>query len=336
MNYIIKSESGQYHECGFSSDNGLFLNVSGERYFLTDGRYTTEAKEAVKDTEVIETRDLYKQANRLIKKSKIKKLHFDPKEWNLLNYKSLQKDLDIKFHQEIDLSQKKRSVKSDKEVEILKTAAIIGKHCFKEIVGALKEGFTEKELYYQAKSIFEGYGEREVSFDPIFAINENAAKPHAHPSKKILKQRNLILLDGGVKYNRYCSDRTRVLEFGVTNSFSKDQKFLVKKRQKIYDTVLMAQEKAIKKAKPGMKAKDLDKIAREVIDKKGYGKYFVHSLGHGVGLDIHEYPFINSRNKEVLKENMVFTIEPGIYLPGEFGVRIEDTVVLTSKGAEIL
>ncbi|MCV6608318.1 MAG: aminopeptidase P family protein [Campylobacterales bacterium] len=336
MNYICLSESSQYYECGYSCDNGLFLNLGGEKFFITDGRYTIEAKEAIKNAEIVQSRDLYKSANKIIKKSKAKKVTIDPIEWNLLSYDVLSKDLKTEFIKEPSFSHKKRAVKTDEEISLLKTASKIGKESFKQIASILQSDLTEKELYYRAKSILEGYGEREVSFDPIFAINENTAKPHALPTKKKLKKFDLILLDAGVKYKRYCSDRTRVLEFGSKNKFSKEQSFNVKKRQKIYDIVLMAQEEAIKKAKPGMKAKDLDRIARDVIEKKGYGKYFVHSLGHGVGIDIHEYPFINSRNEMILEENMVFSIEPGIYLPDDFGVRIEDVVYLTSKGAEIL
>ena len=180
------------------------------------------------------------------------------------------------------------------------------------------------------------FGEYDLSFEPIFAINENAAKPHAHPTDKILKEGDLVLFDAGIKYKRYCSDRTRTSQYGDRINFSKDQKFSDPKIQKAYDVVRKAQEEAIRRAKPGMKAKDLDKIARDIIDNSEFKGAFVHSLGHGVGLDIHEMPFINARNEQILKEGMVFTIEPGIYVPGEFGIRIEDMVVLRDSGAEVL
>lgn len=152
--------------------------------------------------------------------------------------------------------------------------------------------------------------------------------------KKLLDG-SLILFDGGIKFERYCSDRTRTAFFSDGFVFKKTQRFKDKKLQHIYDTVLKAQESAIEAAKPGMKAKELDKIARDVIDKAGYGKYFVHSLGHGVGLDIHEYPYIRKNSDEVLPENSVFTVEPELYT-GYYGVRIEDMVVLKSDGAEVL
>jgi Xaa-Pro aminopeptidase len=146
----------------------------------------------------------------------------------------------------------------------------------------------------------------------------------------------LLLLDAGLKYKRYCSDRTRTIFIGDNISMSKNQKFKDRFKQKIYDIVLKAQESAIKKIKPGVKLCDIDKAAREVIEKEGYGKYFVHSLGHGVGLDIHEWPYVNFKNETPIQEGMVFTIEPGIYLPGEFGVRIEDMVMIQNGKCVVL
>ena len=147
---------------------------------------------------------------------------------------------------------------------------------------------------------------------------------------------DLILLDAGVKYKRYCSDRTRTAFFKKDFKFNKKQQFAKKKIQKAYDTILKAQETAIKKARSGMKAKEIDKIAREIIEKNGFGKYFVHSTGHGVGLDIHEMPYISPKSETIIEDGMVFTIEPGIYLKGDFGIRIEDMVVMHKGKAHIL
>jgi Xaa-Pro aminopeptidase len=181
------------------------------------------------------------------------------------------------------------------------------------------------------------YGKYDLSFDPIVAINANAAKPHALPTSKRLKLNNLILVDAGVKYKRYCSDRTCTSNANFEKfSFKREQKFKNKKHQKIYDLVYKAQLNAISKARVGMKASQIDNLTRSVIEKAGFGKYFVHSTGHGVGLDIHEFPNINSRSDIIIEDNMVFTIEPGIYLPKEFGVRIEDTVVMKNGKALIL
>ncbi len=180
-------------------------------------------------------------------------------------------------------------------------------------------------------------GKLNISFEPIIAINENAAKPHALPTKKKLKLNDLLLVDAGIKYKRYCSDRTCTSAVDFENfSFKREQKFKNNKHQKIYDIVLKAQLNCIEKARVGMKASEVDKLTRDVIEKSGYGKYFIHSTGHGVGLDIHEFPVINSKSDVIIKENMVFTIEPGIYLPNEFGVRIEDTIVMQNGKAVII
>ena len=144
------------------------------------------------------------------------------------------------------------------------------------------------------------------------------------------------MVDAGVKYKRYCSDRTCTSSFNQNIDFKRDQKFKTKKEQKVYDIVLKAQETAIQKARVGMKASQIDKFARDIIEKAGYGKQFIHSTGHGVGLDIHEYPNINSKSDVILENNMVFTVEPGIYLNEKFGVRIEDTVVMKQGIATIL
>ena len=143
-------------------------------------------------------------------------------------------------------------------------------------------------------------------------------------------------MDAGLKFQRYCSDRTRCAEIDGNISFSKKQSFHDSRRQKVYDTVLKAQEASIKAVRAGVKASDIDRAGREVIDKAGFGKYFIHSTGHGVGLDIHEEPFISKKSETLIEEDMIFTIEPGIYLPDSFGVRIEDMVRVKSDGVEIL
>jgi Xaa-Pro aminopeptidase len=211
---------------------------------------------------------------------------------------------------------------------------------FKELAKFIrKNGFnqTEQFLYFKAFEKMSQTGKLDISFEPIVAINENAAKPHALPTSKKLKLNDLLLVDAGIKYKRYCSDRTCTSAVDFENfSFKREQKFKNSKHQKIYDIVLKAQLNCIEKARVGMKASEVDKLTRDVIEKSGYGKYFIHSTGHGVGLDIHEFPVINSKSDVIIKENMVFTIEPGIYLPNEFGVRIEDTIVMQNGKAVIL
>jgi Xaa-Pro aminopeptidase len=249
--------------------------------------------------------------------------------------------LDIKFNKKEKFSQKKRIIKDDYEIKLLKKAMVGGRVGFVKFQKYLQNkgiGKTEQHLAFKAQTFLTMFGKYDLSFTPIIAIDENSAKPHATPSDKLYNKNNMLLFDGGIKYKRYCSDRTVTFGNNLNNNsiMQREQKFKNKKQQKIYDIVLKAQQTAIKKAKVGMMASQIDKIARDIISKAGYEKYFVHSTGHGVGLDIHEYPIISSRSKAIIKENMVFTIEPGIYLPDSFGVRIEDTVVMQNGKAVIL
>jgi len=334
MDYILNKENEIYYECGWSSDNALFVKLGDNRYVITDGRYTLSAKDRA-DAEVIESRDLIKAARELILKHKIKRLVIDPLNWDFESYKRL--SLIVKLKNVKNFSFKKREIKTFEELEIIKKAAQLGAVSFKKFAEKIETSIDEYELSFRFKEVLTNRGRRELSFEPIVAINENAAKPHATLTDKTAKKNDLLLLDAGIKYKRYCSDRTRSVNINDEVNMSKKQKFKDAKKQKIYDLVLKAQEKALKSVRVGMKACELDKIARDVIEKEGFGRYFVHSLGHGVGLDIHEFPFINSKNDTVLKEGMVFTIEPGIYLPGEFGVRIEDMVAINYNGeVEIL
>ncbi len=339
-NYILLNENAVYYECGFSCDNVVFLNLGSSKYFITDARYTIEAQEYAKSCEIIESSDFIKDVQKILKKNKIKKIIFDPNDFKLNFYQKLTNDLKIKFEPKENFSKLKRIIKTDEEVEILKKAAKIGKKGFKELARYIrKNGFKESEnfLHFKAIEKMSQIGKYDLSFDPIVAINANAAKPHALPTSKKLKLHDLLLVDAGVKYKRYCSDRTCTSHVDFEKfSFKREQKFKNKKHQKIYDLVYKAQLNAIEKARVGMKASDIDKLTRDVIDKAGYGKFFVHSTGHGVGLDIHEFPNINSKSDVIIENNMVFTIEPGIYLPDEFGVRIEDTVVMKNGKAIIL
>jgi Xaa-Pro aminopeptidase len=341
-NYILQNENAIYYECGYSCDNVIYIQLGSESFFITDGRYAIDAKENIKNNvELIITGELTKVARKILKKNKIKKIYFDPNDFSVLGYENLTKKLDTKFIQAPNFSKEKRMIKSNDEIVLLKRAMKLGRRGFKKFQKyLLNDGVNKSEQFLanKATQYLTDKGEYPVSFDAIIAINENAAKPHAHPSNKLYKEGDLLLFDGGIKYKRYCSDRT--VTFGNNldqiSSKQREQKFISKKHQKIYDIVRKAQETTIKKARSGMSAKQIDAIGRNIIEKAGYGKYFVHSTGHGVGLDIHEYPFISAKSGIEIEDNMVFTIEPGIYLPDEFGVRIEDTIVMEEGRAEIL
>ncbi len=339
MNYILKDENALYYECGYSSDNALYLKCGSEAFFITDSRYTVEAEEKVTQAEVITSPNLIKTVRKLMKKAKIKKLSFDPKEWSVGAFEALSAKSGILFRQKPDFSHKKRIIKHDHELEILATAAKLGRKAFQRLEQEIDtHGFGEDEyrLTYTAKSILSDFGRYELSFDPIVAINANAAKPHALPTDTRLQKGGLLLVDAGLKYKRYCSDRTRTVYAGKHFQFRTRQHFTKRKIQKAYDTVLKAHDHAIHKARSGMRAKKVDALTRDLIEKAGFGKYFVHSTGHGVGLDIHEMPYISSRSETIIEDGMVYTIEPGIYIPGAFGIRIEDMVAMVDGKAAVL
>ena len=338
-NYILQNENAVYFECGYSCDNVIFMSISGENYFITDARYEIEAKLIAQNCEVIITNNLIEQSKKILQKNKVKKLFFDPNDFSLFTYEKLKDGLKTQFIQESNFSKEKRLIKTDDEIKLIQMAMKLGRKGFKRFANYLQkegEAKSEKYLFFKAKEFMSNHGELDLSFDPIVAINENSAKPHALPTNKVFNKNDFLLVDAGVKYERYCSDRTCCSSLTNNMNFKREQNFNTKLEQKIYDIVLKSQQKAISKARVGMKASQIDKIARDVIEKAGYGKYFVHSTGHGVGLDIHEYPNINSRNDVILENNMVFTVEPGIYLNEKFGVRIEDTVVMKKGRAEIL
>jgi len=339
MNYMLKDENAIYYECGYSCDNALYLRLGKEAFFITDSRYTLDAQEHVKGAQVVIERDLYGKAAEILKKAKVKKVIFDPKEWSVAGFEALSAKTKVHFKAELDFSHKKRIIKSDAELKIIAKAAKLGAKAFKELAQLFnQDGFGKDEyiLTYMAKGALGNYGKYDLSFDPIVAINANAAKPHATPTQKRLKKGDLLLVDAGLKYKRYCSDRTRTVFTGENFRFTTKQSFSKKKVQKAYDTVLKAHDRAIKKARSGMKAKEVDALTRDLIEKAGFGKYYVHSTGHGVGLDIHEMPYIASRSETIIEDGMVFTIEPGIYVPGEFGIRIEDMVAMVDGKAQVL
>lgn len=337
-NFILKNENAIFYECGYSCDNGIFLNLKDEKFFITDARYAIEARQNVKDCEVIQSSELYKEARILIRKFGLKELVYDSNDFSVLEFKEISKFGYLNIKNRPNFSKKKRMIKSDIEIKSLKNSAIFGIMKFNEIAEFITQNginLSEKELFFECERLLKDRGNLGLSFDPIVAINENAAKAHALPSNKKLESGDLLLLDAGVKFNRYCSDRTRTALFDNGLNFTKEQNFTGKKAE-VYEIVKEAQSLAIKAVKPGVVARDIDKVARDFISKNGYEKEFFHSTGHGVGLDIHELPNINKKDTTILKEGMVFSIEPGIYIEGEFGVRIEDIVVVTKDGCEIL
>ncbi|MFT7824346.1 MAG: M24 family metallopeptidase [Sulfurimonas sp.] len=339
MNYILNNENAIYYECGYSCDNALYLSLGSEAYFITDSRYSLEAEEQVRDAHVVIHGDLFGMAVKILKKSRVKKVVFDPKEWSVAAFGHLRDHTKVNFKPEPDFSHKKRIIKNEEELKLIKKAVKLGAKAFSALAKEFRQngiGRSEFALTHQARSVLSGFGKYDLSFDPIVALNANAAKPHALPTKKHMKEGDLLLVDAGLKYKRYCSDRTRTVQVSEKFRFGTRSEFSKKKIQKAYDIVLKAHDHAIAKARSGMKAKEVDALTRDLITKAGFGDYFVHSTGHGVGLDIHEMPYISTRSESIIEDGMVYTIEPGIYIPGEFGIRIEDMVAMVDGRAAVL
>lgn len=261
----------------------------------------------------------------IIKREGINKIGFEKDNLTVSEHESLKLKLSAIFSPISNIVEEERIIKDGEEITKIKNAAKATDKAFKFIKKKIKKGISEKELALELEFFLKKTA-GDIAFLPIVAFDKNAAIPHYLPSKdQQLMTNSLILLDFGAKVNGYCADMTRVVFFGKPKA-----EYL-----KIYNTVLTSQEKALSVIKSGIATHDVDKVARNHIKESGFPEY-PHGLGHGVGLAIHEAPRLKPESTEVLKENMVVTVEPGIYIDGECGVRIEDLVVLTSDGCEIL
>ena len=223
------------------------------------------------------------------------------------------------------ISREQRAIKSARERKAMRAACAANDRMMVEVLRAARPGMTEWEIRNLVRRAADTYGQGE-SFDAIVCVGATAAEPHHHPGLGRLEEGQSLLLDIGLKLDYYCADLTRTCFFGKPGKLFRE----------VHSVVLAANRKAAAKLRPGMTGEELDSIARDHIAKAGYGRYFTHSLGHGVGLEVHEAPTAAQRQTEKFKPGMVVTIEPGIYIPGKVGVRIEDVALVTADGCEIL
>ncbi|MFY0545121.1 M24 family metallopeptidase [Brevibacillus sp. H7] len=235
----------------------------------------------------------------------------------------------VNAEQYVDVEQPLRSmrlVKSPDEIARMKRAVQVVEDVLREGLKKVKVGVTEIEIVAELEFQMKRLGAEGPSFSTMVLAGEKSALPHGKPGDRKIQNGELLLFDLGVYVNGYASDITRTFAVGEIN----------RQLQDIYETVLAANEAAIAAVRPGVTLASLDRAARDLISGKGYGEYFMHRLGHGLGMDVHEYPSVHGENQEMLRTGMVFTIEPGIYLPGAGGVRIEDDVLVTETGCEVL
>jgi Xaa-Pro aminopeptidase len=325
--FISNKDNIRYYS-GFTGTFAFLLISESKAIIITDSRYTLRAEEESPDYEIykLQSGDNWIENSTNITKTKVIGYEGDYVSVNLLN--QLQKKTE-KINKWKDFSEKitfGRIIKSDEEVEILQKTINISDSAFNKISKKIKTGMTEKDVAWKIEKEMRELGAESPSFDTIVASGINGSKPHHSPTDKLIENNEAITIDMGAKYKGYCSDLTRTIFIG-----DPDEKF-----KKIYTTVLKAQLISMETAQPDMTGEEIDKIARDIITSEGYGEYFGHSLGHGVGIEIHESPGVGPNSKNNIKPGMVYTIEPGIYIENWGGIRIEDMVIMTEGGNDLL
>ncbi len=246
----------------------------------------------------------------------------------LQTYNKLKEALGERIYVDIsDIIMKLRSIKDDHELELIRRAIMISERSYLETIDRLNDELSELDVAGILESNMRMRGAEGYAFPTIVAFGENAAYPHAEPGTRRLRGNNIVLIDWGARSQGYCSDMTRTIIYGAK---------IPKEVIEILESVKNAQEEAIDKISPGIKASEIDDIARNALEKNGLSKYFIHGLGHGVGIDVHEPPYLTPGSKDVLEPGMIVTIEPGIYIEGRYGVRIEDMVLVTNSGRKVL
>lgn len=305
--------------CGYSGSNGTLLITKRKALFFTDFRYEEQSKKEVGDAAeiVVIQRNAQKTIYERIKKLGIKALAIE-KSLPLGKFLDLSKNYSGELVPTEGLVESLRQIKEKEEETFLKKAFSIADNAFAELMKVIKPGLTEVEVAAKLEFLMKSQGSSMPSFDTIIASGPNSACPHHQPTDRVLKKGEMVKIDFGATYMGYHSDMTRTVFLGKAT----------KQFKKIYEIVFEAQSKAIAFAKIGIKCSDVDAVAREVIAKAGYGENFGHGLGHSLGLDIHESPSLSASCNDIIKENHIFTFEPGIYLPGWGGIRIEDVYMI--------
>ena len=312
-----------------SRDSWLLL-AKGKNIYITDSRYAAEAKNSL--SRIFSIRQagaaLTETLASLAKELGIKKLGIEQKHISAYAYQKMACGLTgiAEVIPVIDIVEPLREIKSPQEIEKIKKATRIASAALRFIKRHIAAGAKEIEIAGEIERFIRHKGAEGPSFDIIVASGPNSSYPHHKTSHRKIAKNDLVLIDMGVEYCGYKSDLTRVFFLGKINPLVR----------KVYDIVAEAQKVAIKSIKPGIMTNEVDMAARQYIAGKGYGGLFSHSLGHGVGLEIHESPRLSPRENRRIRKGMVFTIEPAIYIPGEFGIRIEDMVVVTQKGVKVL
>lgn len=329
---LLVSAENVYYMSGFNAggagySDARIIITAEEQYIITDSRYTTYTKKACPDFTLEETScTSLDAAVRILQKHPVRNIAFENMRILFTDFQNYFMKLGAELVPLYDTIEQMRIIKSEEEYKSIKRACEISCEALKQTLPYIKAGVTEIEVAARLEFAMRTLGSENTAFDTIVVSGEKSAMPHGMPSDKIICGGDAVTIDFGAVYNGYCSDMTRTFFVGTPCD----------ELVKIYNTVLEAQLKAIDSFKHGMACKDLDAVARQHISDCGYGSYFGHSLGHGVGLEIHEAPSVSSRNETIIQPGMIFSVEPGIYVENLGGVRIEDLVTEIDGKLEIL
>ena len=325
---LITSDINRRYFTGMKSSAGVIIAFPQKAYLLIDFRYIEKARAAVKDAEVIELKKLCPQLTELLKKHNVHTMAIESEYMTVKELNTYRHFFnDVTIIEDDSLSNAisaMRMVKENTEIECIRMAQAIAEKSLEQLLPYIKAGRTEREIALELNRLMFVNGAEDLSFDTIVLAGANTSMPHGVPSDKTVEEGEFVLMDFGAVYNGYHSDMTRTVCVGKPSE----------EMEKVYNIVLEAQIAGIKAAKAGIVGSELDKVSRDIIERAGYGDCFGHSLGHGVGLEIHEKPNASPNYKLPLNDGAVVTVEPGIYIAGKFGVRIEDFVILNENGCD--
>ncbi|MDO5397582.1 MAG: Xaa-Pro peptidase family protein [bacterium] len=322
---IISSYPNIFYYSGFTSEDAYLLISHDKKLLVTDSRYTIQAREQAPDYEIVDSKEGFKN---IFKRISSRYIGFEE------NYISVKQHRNWQYSMTNDRTlipmQKRieglRQIKDKYEIRHIAEAERIGDEAFSYILDKIRPGITEREIALELEFFMKKQSASALSFETIAASGVRGAMPHGIASGKIIEKGDLLTLDFGCVYEGYCSDMTRTVAVGSVND----------KQREIYDIVLKAQQTALDMIFPGKMCSEIDTAARNVIKAAGYGENFGHALGHSVGIEIHETPVFSSKSKDIIKPGHVITVEPGIYIDGFGGVRIEDLVAVTENGIQNL
>lgn len=326
---LLTCEANRFYASGFHSfgTDGVAVVTRNRNYYFTDSRYTEAAARHVRDAEIRQTDREHPYSaliNEVIEKEHITRMGYEDEYMTAADFRRFSEKLHCELVPATELLWTLRAVKDQAELDCMIQAQRIAEKALADILGEIRPGVTEKEIAALLLYKMLHYGAEDKSFDPIVVSGPNGSLPHGVPSEKLIQDGEFVTMDIGCKFGGYCSDMTRTVAVGhVTDEM-----------RTVYETVLQAQLAGIGAAKGGITGHDLDAAARQVIEDAGYGPYFGHSFGHSVGVEIHENPNATPSNHQPLPVGTVISEEPGIYLPGKLGVRIEDVVILTESGCQ--